>query len=84
MEGVGEGLDMVGGGGGDVSEDSRNSGLQQVTQGLACLEAVIARVPLHVSLEPRLGEDGSVLLDGIDSPEEGGLLRTGGLLEQSS
>ena len=84
VEGVGEGLDVVGGGGGDGSEDPGDARPQQLTERLAGLEAVVPRVPLHVSLEPGLGQDRSVLLDGVDGPEEGGLLGRGGFLEQSS
>ena len=45
VEGVGEGLDMVGGGGGDGPEDPGHPGVEEVTQGLAGLEAVITGVP---------------------------------------
>lgn len=45
VEGVGQGLDMVGGGGGDGPEDPGHPGVEEITQGLACLETVITRVP---------------------------------------
>ena len=45
VEGVGEGLDMVGGGGGDGPEDPGHPGIEEITQGLASLETVITRVP---------------------------------------
>ena len=84
VEGVGEGLDVVGGGRGDGSEDSGHARPQQFTERLARLEAVISRVPLDISLEPGLGQDRSVLLDSVDGSEEGSLLGSGGFLEQSS
>ena len=45
VEGVGEGLHVVGGGGADGPEDAGHPGVEEVTEGLAGLETVISRVP---------------------------------------